>query len=63
MGLCYIVGAGEVPERIYPAPGDLLIAADGGLRHLEAQGLSPDLTVGDFDSYGCVPEGDNIVRQ
>ena len=62
MGLCYIVGAGDVSERIYPMPGDLLIAADGGLRHLEAQGLSPDLTVGDFDSYGCVPNGENIVR-
>ena len=40
----------------------LVIAADGGLRHLEAQGLTADLIVGDFDSLGRVPEGDNILR-
>lgn len=61
--ICYIVGS-RPPGEIALAPGrePLLIAADGGLRHLEAQGLTPDLIVGDFDSLGRVPEGDNILR-
>ena len=49
--ICYIFGAGEHygPPPV-PAPGDLVIAADGGLTYLEQHGLVPDLVVGDFDS-------------
>lgn len=51
------------PGRIAsPEEGDLLLAADGGLVHLERQGLVPHLIVGDFDSLGHVPEGNNIIR-
>ena len=60
--LCFIVGAmdpGKIPS---PEEGDLLLAADGGLTHLERRGLTPHLIVGDFDSLGRVPEGNNIIR-
>lgn len=60
--LCFIVGAMEPGRIASPEEGDLLLAADGGLVHLERQGLVPHLVVGDFDSLGRVPEGNNIIR-
>ena len=63
MKICHIVGAGEMGgARIDVRPGDFLIAADGGYREVLAQGLKPDLAVGDFDSLGEVPENENVIR-
>ena len=61
MDTCVIVCAGgffglaEQPDR-----GDLVIAADGGLQHLEALGIAPQVILGDFDSLGYVPEGSRV---
>ncbi len=63
MSKCCIIGASELYyNEIKINEGDLVIAADGGLKHCEAMGIRPDLIVGDFDSYGSSPEGDNIIR-
>lgn len=61
MKSCYIVAAAELAEeRLRPEPGDLVIAADAGLRHLERLGLEPDLALGDFDSLGYVPRAQRV---
>lgn len=63
MSVCYIVGAGDCPSfSIKKEEGDIIIAADGGLKHLEKFGYSADIAVGDFDSLGHVPHGDNVIR-
>ena len=41
---------------------DLVIAADGGLRHTQALGIHPDVILGDFDSLGYIPEGSSVFR-
>ncbi len=57
MGKCIIFCAGEFGEKsLSVAPGDCIIAADGGLRHVQALGLKPDIILGDFDSLGYIPE-------
>lgn len=63
MGVCHIIGASELnDEKIIIGKDDLLIAADGGLRHCEMMGLEPDVIIGDFDSYGSIPQKDNVIR-
>jgi len=39
---------------------DFVMAADGGLLHLQKLGLTPDGILGDFDSLGYVPEGAKV---
>lgn len=60
--ICYIVGAMAETLGFRPEKGDLLIAADAGLPPVQRAGLTPDLIVGDFDSLGYVPEGENVIR-
>ena len=60
--VCWIVGAGDFwPPAFTPRPGDFVIAADGGLAHLERIGAKADLVLGDFDSLGHVPKGENVL--
>ena len=63
MGVCYIFGAGSFYGlHTRPGSGDLVIAADGGYALCREAGVTPDLVIGDFDSLGEVPAGENVVR-
>ena len=56
MGTCIIFCAGGFETLAEPIrEGDFLMAADGGLVHLQKLGLTPDGILGDFDSLGYVP--------
>ncbi len=48
--------SGLIPENRF------ILAADGGVNAVKALGLTPDLTLGDFDSLGYVPDTDNVER-
>lgn len=60
--ICHLFGAGDffgVNEEIRPE--DIVIAVDGGYRIVTQLGLAPDFIVGDFDSLGAVPSGENVI--
>ena len=60
--ICYVVGAGENFRLDFqPATGDLVIAADAGLRYLEEQGIRADLVIGDFDTLKYIPGHSNTI--
>ncbi len=63
MNICYIVGAGDCFELIIKKKSeDLIIAADGGYKYLEESDIKPDIVIGDFDSLGTVPFGENVIK-
>lgn len=48
---CFIIGAGPFYGLpLPPGPEDVVLAADGGYRHCQTAGITPDLLLGDFDS-------------
>lgn len=47
---------------ILPQKNDLIIAADKGFDVATKLGITPDIIVGDFDSLGLIPDGDNIIK-
>lgn len=56
MNTCIIFCAGGFEIMLRPPePGDYLLAADGGLTHLQKLGLQPHGILGDFDSLGYIP--------
>lgn len=57
---CVVIGAGPVRKLSVPADA-FVICADGGLAAAANYNITPDLIVGDFDSLGIVPKGDNVV--
>ena len=63
MGICYMIGAGEIGKLDFnPGKEDLVIACDGGYRHCQKWNIRADLVVGDFDSLGFLPEHPHVVR-
>lgn len=61
MASCIIFGAADFTRLIEPVtPEDYIIAADGGLRHTQALGLTPQEILGDFDSLGYIPQGATV---
>ena len=61
MGKCLIFCAAEFDGLAAPiGVDDYLLAADGGLRHLQKLNLSPHGIIGDFDSLGYIPTGAEV---
>lgn len=57
MARCIIFCAGGFAGLADPIQtDDYIIAADGGLAHVQVLGLTPHMILGDFDSLGYVPE-------
>ena len=63
MSVCRIIGAGECRKIDFEKNnGDLIIAADGGCVYLKKAGIVPDIIIGDFDSLGYVPKGNEVIK-
>ena len=61
MGTCVIFCAAEFDKLAMPlASDDYVLAADGGLAHVQKLGLTPNGIIGDFDSLGFVPTGAEV---
>ena len=61
MNKCIIFCAGGFDRLFEPiTQDDLVIAADGGLRHIQSLGATPGVILGDFDSLGYIPADSKV---
>ena len=61
MGTCLIFCAAQFDGLAAPiGTEDYILAADGGLRHLNQLNLTPHGIIGDFDSLGYIPAGAQV---
>ena len=61
MDKCIVFCAGDFDSLFEPIQQhDLVIAADGGLRHTKMLGVEPGVVLGDFDSLGYIPKGGKV---
>ena len=61
MGSCIIFCAADFHGLIAPIQkDDFVLAADGGLQHVQALGITPNGILGDFDSLGYTPAGSTV---
>lgn len=61
--ICYIVGAGDNSGTDFlKRENDYVIAADGGLLTLQKKNIVPNMIMGDFDSLGYIPDGENVIQ-
>ncbi len=62
MNRCFIFAALNTENLIEkPTENDLVIACDKGLLNSDRLGIKPDIIIGDFDSLGFTPKGENVV--
>lgn len=63
MDTCYIFGSVDITQaEIKLDASDYVIAADKGLLTVNKLNITPDLIIGDFDSLGYVPQGENVIK-
>ena len=61
MGSCVIFCAGQFYGLAAPLQADdFIIAADGGLAHVQKLGITPHGILGDFDSLGYIPQDSTV---
>ena len=62
MSRAVIFGGGVYDDKFPCLNGDdYIIAADAGYKVLEKNGIVPHITIGDFDSYGKIPDENAVV--
>lgn len=61
MRKCIIFCAADFHGLVAPLnKDDYIIAADGGLAHTQALGITPQCILGDFDSLGYIPDASTV---
>ena len=64
MDTCVIFCAGGFEKLArQPDETDYILAADGGLTHLQKLGIQPNGIIGDFDSLGYVPRDAQVFPE